>query len=721
METRSLPATLRLGHAKARAEGEEPAVAETAAGVQLDEKGRIPVALSSELAVARYEIDSNWNLIEYDEVLEHTADAVDLTRAALSRGLPLFLHHNHRNPDCFAGKVEDITVDDDRVMRGWMRFSQKQVAQDAKQEVIDDLRSTVSIDYHVSDEYVQTEDKKTGRIKRTYKNWILLGLSLEPVPADPYVGVGRSASGERVYVTRAEAESIIAAHHAKEAQRAAELAAEQNRATTVADPAAPAAQPTPSPERSMETKETPAAATPTPAPAAAPVDLQVVRAEGEKANADRVARYFEIAGLTNGAVDNETIKRWNANNTSFDEALKEARDLAAKKANEPVKTVNAGLNAREARKFSYARAMLLQLQSHPQTASDPDYRKVDCGFEREVIADFAARHTQFAGKGSGNILPSMLMAQTAERMQMRTGLDTSSGDGAEFKFNQPGDFIELLRAHLLLYRAGATVIPGLTGPLVMPRQTSSGTLSWIADNPGSDTSISKFALDTVTLALKTAISVAAYTKQLLIQAAGNYAVEDLIRADLAETFAEGIDSVGLNGGGSNEPAGILQHTGIGSVTIGADGGAITYPKVVDLETTVANAKGDRGNLAYFSNPTVRGAAKKLYDVNSTYGTAPLWGSMQFPDGLMAGKMNGKPAFASTGVPSNLTKGTATTICSALIFGDVSQVLIGEFGGFDAFVDPYTLAAQGKIRVVGTQFLDVAIRQYQRLAAIKDIR
>jgi hypothetical protein len=47
-------------------------------------------------------------------------------------------------------------------------------------------------------------------------------------------------------------------------------------------------------------------------------------------------------------------------------------------------------------------------------------------------------------------------------------------------------------------------------------------------------------------------------------------------------------------------------------------------------------------------------------------------------------------------------------------------MIGEFGGFDTLVDPYTLAAQGKIRVIGTQFLDVQLRQYQRFAAIKDI-
>ena len=34
-----------------------------------------------------------------------------------------------------------------------------------------------------------------------------------------------------------------------------------------------------------------------------------------------------------------------------------------------------------------------------------------------------------------------------------------------------------------------------------------------------------------------------------------------------------IDTVGINGGGSNEPTGILQTSGIGSVAIGTNGGA----------------------------------------------------------------------------------------------------------------------------------------------------
>lgn len=676
METRYFPATLRIGH---------PAEDGNRAHdvMEPDKKGRIPVALSSEHGVERWD----WMTGErYIEVLDHGPASVDLERAALGRGLPLLLNHDSRgiNSDSFLGKVEDITVDKDRVMRGWMRFSQRADAQDVRQEVLDELRSSVSIGYQVGDTYTSREDKKTKQVTRTYTDWVPLELSLVPVPADPMVGVGRNLD---------------------------QLTDEQRAAlrTKLGITAAPAAI---TPEHKMEPEKTPAAASP-----AAP-DLKVIREEAEAKAADRVRQLGEIAQLVPD-LPADSVARWTANNVSVADAVKEAREHVAKNAAKPVATV-AGIPEKERRRFNYARALLMQIASDPNVKGEVS--KIDFGAEREMAQEAARQSPHLASRTTGALLPSMLLMMAQDDDRKRTGLDSAtSGAGTELKFTAPGPFIELLRNRMVLYRAGATIIPGLTGPLTLPRQTGAGTLSWIAENPGSDTSVSSLALDTVAMTMKTAISVAKYTKQLLIAAAsGNVALQQLVENDLAEIFALGIDSVGLNGGGSNQPSGILQHTGVGSVTIGTNGGALTYAYVVDLETTVANVNGDHGRLAYFTNPTQRGKLKKLFNVNPTYGSNPIWGG-QFLDGsnIPTGILNNYPAFASNQIPSNLTKGTATTICSALIYGDASQVMIGEWGAFDTLVDPYTLAAQGCIRVVATQFVDVAIRQYQRLAAIKD--
>ena len=49
------------------------------------------------------------------------------------------------------------------------------------------------------------------------------------------------------------------------------------------------------------------------------------------------------------------------------------------------------------------------------------------------------------------------------------------------------------------------------------------------------------------------------------------------------------------------------------------------------------------------------------------------------------------AFMSANVPSTLTKGTSSSICSAVIFGDVSKMVYMNFGGMQVIVDPYVNA------------------------------
>ena len=76
---------------------------------------------------------------------------------------------------------------------------------------------------------------------------------------------------------------------------------------------------------------------------------------------------------------------------------------------------------------------------------------------------------------------------------------------------------------------------------------------------------------------------------------------------------------------------------------------------------------------------------------------------------------------STNVPSDLTKGTTSGTCSAMIFGDFSQLMLGVFGGGpDVLVDPYTNSASGSVRIVVHQEVDVAVRHAQSFAACLDM-
>ncbi|MBR4133097.1 MAG: phage major capsid protein, partial [Bacteroidales bacterium] len=88
--------------------------------------------------------------------------------------------------------------------------------------------------------------------------------------------------------------------------------------------------------------------------------------------------------------------------------------------------------------------------------------------------------------------------------------------------------------------------------------------------------------------------------------------------------------------------------------------------------------------------------------------------------LEDGKSNGYDVEWTNLVPSNLTKGSASGSCSAMIFGNWEDLYIGHWGGVDIVIDPYTLAAYGDVRFVLNSWDDCAVVEPKSFAAIKDI-
>jgi len=75
------------------------------------------------------------------------------------------------------------------------------------------------------------------------------------------------------------------------------------------------------------------------------------------------------------------------------------------------------------------------------------------------------------------------------------------------------------------------------------------------------------------------------------------------------------------------------------------------------------------------------------------------------------------------VPSNLTKGTSSGVCSAIMFGDFSQVVVGQFGGIDIIIDTTSAAVtRGGIGAALTfnMFVDSAVQQPAAIGAILDV-
>jgi HK97 family phage major capsid protein len=176
------------------------------------------------------------------------------------------------------------------------------------------------------------------------------------------------------------------------------------------------------------------------------------------------------------------------------------------------------------------------------------------------------------------------------------------------------------------------------------------------------------------------------------------------------SVALAVDAAALEGGAANTPTGILNTSGIGSVECGTTGGALTWAKVVALENEVAVDNADLGALAFVTNPKVRAQLK-----GTSVGTDQRMVWSESGNSLM-----GYNAFVTTQVPSTLDKDTTTGVLSALIFGNFNDLMVGQWGGLDITMDPYTAALSAQVKIYIDSFWDVALRNAASFAAAKDI-
>ena len=333
---------------------------------------------------------------------------------------------------------------------------------------------------------------------------------------------------------------------------------------------------------------------------------------------------------------------------------------------------------------------------------DNDWR--DAGLEREIIGETQHRSGL---KARGMLVPS---AMFATRSALTAGAVSGLGDGSQMVATDhlADRFVDILRNETVVGGLGATFLADLDGDVSIPKMTAGATASWVAE--GSAASESTPTFTNITMSPKTVSARVSYTRQMLRQASPD--IENLLRRDLVRQIAVAVDTAALNGSGSsNQPTGVLNVSGIGSVALGTNGAAPTYAMLPSLEKEIAIDNALRGSLAFCTDPKVisklRTTAKQSSGVEGNF--------VMNDDGRLAGYRVG----VTNSMPSNLTKGSGSAL-SALIFGNWSDLLIGEWGAIGLLVDPYTNADSGQVRVVAFSFVDIAVRHAQSFAAVSDI-
>lgn len=324
-----------------------------------------------------------------------------------------------------------------------------------------------------------------------------------------------------------------------------------------------------------------------------------------------------------------------------------------------------GLTEKETRQYSVTRAMGALVSGNWKGAE----------FERECHEAVVKR----SGDAQNN---GIYVPFEVQKRDMSTA--ANGGQYLVATNNDASNFIDLLRNRSAIGQMGATFLPGLVGNVTIPKQTGAGTGYWLSSETTEITE-SNQTIGQLALSPKTVGAYTEFSRQLMMQSAP--AIDMLIMDDLAKVIALAIDLAALTGNGSGAPVGIVNTSGIGSVT----GTSIDYAKTLEFQTDVATANALATGCGYLTTPAKAAVMAQRQKFSST--DTPLW-TGNILDGNVCG-------FAAR---------TTTQLSDGMIFGDFAQLIIASWGVLELAVDPTANFKAGIVGIRAFQSADVGVRQ-----------
>jgi len=261
---------------------------------------------------------------------------------------------------------------------------------------------------------------------------------------------------------------------------------------------------------------------------------------------------------------------------------------------------------------------------------------------------------------------------------------------------QAGSFIDLLRNQTVTIPLGATTLSGLTGDVSIPKQTSGSTAYWVTE--GEDLTESAQAFGQIRMTPHTVGAYVDLTRRMILQSSID--IESFVRQEIAKQLAVAIDLAALNGeGASGEPKGILQTSGIGTVS----SGAVSLAKLVELHIDLAAENAYRGSLGYAIDPITGGKLMQEPYIDST-------------DSRMI--LNGMPVSGEAAPLLGHRALFTNQLTDRIIFGNWADLIIGFWSGLDVTVDRNTLSTSGGVRIVAFLDIDLAIRHAESFSTME---
>ncbi len=349
-----------------------------------------------------------------------------------------------------------------------------------------------------------------------------------------------------------------------------------------------------------------------------------------------------------------------------------------------------GLEERDLKRFSWRSAIAsLVVQGYD-----------DAGFERELSQETKMKYGARSKEGLC-IPPEIFLREMSTRLEPMNAWGTDKTQGGNFVgTDMKGDMlIRSFYDRLVIKQLGARVLTDLNGNIQIPKQTSSAKAEWLPE--GATPQGSTATTGQVGMAPKRVATFVDYTRQLILQSSPD--VENMVEDDLKKAVALAFDYIALFGAGTaNEPLGLMNIKDLQTVPMT---GPMTLDDIIELETIVseANAYGDR--MGYLTNASMRGYLKTLTEGPNS--SDKIWKMGANGDGFI----NGTRAIVSQIIPRTRT-------LSPIIYGDWSQLMIGEWGPVFLKANTYIGQSAGIVRIDVEQNADIARRHDESFAVIK---
>ena len=260
--------------------------------------------------------------------------------------------------------------------------------------------------------------------------------------------------------------------------------------------------------------------------------------------------------------------------------------------------------------------------------------------------------------GFGHLIRAMVLGAQNEAEERALSEGTDSAGGFTVPVHTVASFIDRLRARSTAIRAGARTVVLDTDKTKIARLTGDPTASWKLENALASDSDPSF--DSVTFDAQSLVSVVKVSRELMEDSVN---INDALTNAFAQVLSGELDRVALLGSGTApEPRGIANTSGVGSISMGVNGGAITsYDSLLDALQTLQNANALDPTAAIMA-PRTATAIAKLKDTTNQ----PL----RRPEALV-----NLPFLQTTRIPINETQGTATN-ASRIIVGNYAELMIG---------------------------------------------